>query len=537
MDIINYADSIGFFDNLQLILPQNFYILFEIARNIFTDEVSSEALNAIEEITRDEKILQPDRDESIEINRMEKVVPLSDKMEIDTYKNIYDLKKALPRELALDDDIFDVKLFTKTLIVQKNYESESDSFKPISTSQNETGKDANRFEQKFYILMDRSKSMDMKIRSYYAKCIVVEFLRRKLNSNARLYYRAFDSKIGNLFRIEKKEDFPQLIENVLLTTTGGKSTNLQGAIYQAISDINYDKEMTNSEILVVTDGISRIDKYEMREKLGKIRLNVLKIGDEMAEENFYDLKSDFDQEEIGFDPGSINVKQAKKVLESDCNDNYESVSMATRRAYRLILDHSDSIFQDLKEVSFKFINIADFDYDGGFEVSDDNMDNIKKLIQKFQNIDFNSGDIDLLKKVYKQIYFFSQYIQQLLDVNKKTAPRLQKFLDDLTELKQKMLKNPYLLISIMEVKELGDDKKIMKLAKKDAKMMMKQMKMQQKNISIKDMKRAQLVFTGDVGKGSMGQFILLLLVKLGQFIKRIIFSPFNKNDAENSEKK
>lgn len=43
-------------------------------------------------------------------------------MEIETYKNIIDLKRTLPRELAMDDDIFNAKLFTKTLMVQKYYE-------------------------------------------------------------------------------------------------------------------------------------------------------------------------------------------------------------------------------------------------------------------------------------------------------------------------------------------------------------------------------------------------------------------------------
>ncbi|HPQ53670.1 MAG TPA: hypothetical protein PK253_10510, partial [Spirochaetota bacterium] len=257
LDFFQYWDSLGFFDNIQAILPPQFFVIFEIARVIFTSEFISDALSAIEDISKEEKIEAPDRDETILINRLERISPLSDNMEIDQYRTIYDMKKALPRELALDDDVFDIKLFTKSLLVQRFYETESDKFKPISTLRDESGKDANKFEQKFYLLLDSSRSMDMRMRLFFSKCLVAEFLRRKFNSNAKIFFRQFDSSLGKLIKLDKKEDFPFLVEEILYTTTGGTSTNLQDAVYQAIDDINYDKEMINAEILVVTDGISR----------------------------------------------------------------------------------------------------------------------------------------------------------------------------------------------------------------------------------------------------------------------------------------
>jgi uncharacterized protein with von Willebrand factor type A (vWA) domain len=95
-------------------------------------------------------------------------------------------------------------------MVQKHYESESDHFKPVTTLINESGRDANRFEQIFYILLDTSRSMDMHMRSFYSKCIVAEFLRRKLNTIARLFFRTFDTQTRELHKIEKKEDYPFL---------------------------------------------------------------------------------------------------------------------------------------------------------------------------------------------------------------------------------------------------------------------------------------------------------------------------------------
>jgi uncharacterized protein with von Willebrand factor type A (vWA) domain len=180
-------------------------------------------------------------------------------MELDRFRNIFDLKKALPRELASDEDIFEVKLFTKTLMVQRYYESDEDKFRYINKSK--TGeRDSNKFEQKFYLLLDRSRSMDKKMRFFYAKCMVSELLRRKLGTGARLYYRSFDSQTGPLFRITDRNDFHGIIREILLTDTGGSRTDIQGAILQAVDDINFDSDMMHSEILMVTDGLSTIDK-------------------------------------------------------------------------------------------------------------------------------------------------------------------------------------------------------------------------------------------------------------------------------------
>jgi len=263
LDFFAYWDELGFFDDLTLNLPPNFFLIFEIARYLFTEETSKESLAAINDLTSREKTEEVERIENIRVNRADKIAPLSDRMEISPFRSISDLKKALPRELALDQNMFEMKLLTKSLMVQRFYESAEDKFKPISPLTDETGESKNKFEQKIYLLLDRSRSMDLKMRSFYSKCLVVEFLKKKINSRAKLYFRAFDSKVSDLFKIEKKEDFPRLIEKVFLTTTGGTSTNLQKAVFQAVNDIIYEQDPLETEILVVTDGASQIDKKKI----------------------------------------------------------------------------------------------------------------------------------------------------------------------------------------------------------------------------------------------------------------------------------
>ncbi len=530
LEFFEYWESLGFFENLQAIIPAKFFIIFEIARVVFTPDFISEALSAIEDISKEEKMDAPNREEMIMVNRIEKISPLSDKMEIDFYKSIYDMKKALPRELAQDDDVFDIKLFKHTLLVQRHYEMHTDSFKPVSTLRDESGRQANRFDQKFHLLLDRSRSMDFKMRSFFSKCLVAEFLRRKLGSNAKIFYRPFDSKTGDLVKIEKKDDFPNLIEQVLLTTTGGTSTNLQEAVFQAVEDIRYDKELINSEILVVTDGISKIDNYEMKKKLGDIKLNVLKIGDDLAEPNFFDMKKTLDYSKIDFDPQSVNIKEIKKKM-SGTEANDESVLTPTeRRAYRFMLDYSEKMFNDLKSVSHRFVEIKDLEPYDLFKLTDEILDSIETAVDGLSRIDLSDRTQEEIMRLYKQTYFMGQYIELLMEYGGNSKnPVLQNAKQQLEAIKQKMLKDPSLLDMVLRVGKYDEKKETMKLARKEVKKKLKEMQLSSKTLSTQEMKKAQMLLTMDVGEGSMGQIFKLLLVKLWMLLVRLYKYFFNKN--------
>jgi hypothetical protein len=58
------------------------------------------------------------------------------------------------------------------------------------------------------------------------------------------------------------------------------------------------------------------------------------------------------------------------------------------------------------------------------------------------------------------------------------------------------------------------------------------MQMDSKNLTIEDMKRADMFFNMDPGgDGNMGKFILLLMIKLAQFVKKVVAYPFNRISA------
>lgn len=281
---------------------------------------------------------------------------------------------------------------------------------------------------------------------------------------------------------------------------------------------------------MVTDGASKIDKFEMKKRLGSIRLNVLKIGDELAEADYYDMKQNLDAENIDFDPTSVNLKKIQKDLGSPREGEKDAgIPLSTQRAYRLVLDHSDRVFRDLKEIAYKYIEIGDLPGEGLFVPDDEQVENILNTVKNFEKIDFSVKNLQEMQKLYKQVYFFCQYLQQLIQSDSPYKEKLENALESLTRIKQKMLNDPHLLFSLKQVKELTDDKKLMKLAKKEARKMLKEMQLSDKELSIKDMKKSQMLFTMDVGEGSMGQFLLLIFIKLYQAVKKVVTFPFRKN--------
>ncbi len=537
-DFFEFWESFGIFDNLKMILPTEFYVLFEIARNLFTGDVSSDVHKAIEDISKEDHAYKSTRDEDIEINRLDRTAPLSDRMEIDKFRKITELRKALPRELAQDDDIFEIKLFTKSLLIQKFYETDADTFKPISTSSDEQGRDANRFEQKFYILLDCSRSMEQKLRSFYSKYLVAEFLRRKFKSKAKLFFRPFDTTTGELFKVEKTEDFPRLVENIMLMETGGTSTNIQRAVFQAVEDIRYDKEMLSSEILVVTDGISRIDRYDMKKKLGDIKLNILKIGDEFVSAGFYELKSELKKASIDLDLSEINLRNVRHIVNGINNLSREMESTASNlppashhKAYRVISSFMESVFDDLRDVAHKFVEIPDIREDLLFKITDEHLENLRELVERIRigsqwDLDFTSR-----KRLYKQAYSLAQYLRLLIDHQDEDDPRLYRLLHDLAEIREKMLRNPELLYEIARAGGYKEDEKNIYANYRHMQFQLKNVEMAKNRLTADQVKKAKLLLKMDVpgGERSPGMLLYILFIKLFQLIGKLFHSLFGKH--------
>ena len=81
-----------------------------------------------------------------------------------------------------------------------------------------------------------------------------------------------------------------------------------------------------------------------------------------------------------------------------------------------------------------------------------------------------------------------------------------------------------------------EDKKKLKLDRKEARKLMKNMSMKKQKITTEDMKRAQLTFSFEPGEGSVGMLFKLLFIKLMQLIKTLATNPKSLFKKEKGEK-
>ncbi|MFA5519008.1 MAG: hypothetical protein WDA74_07125, partial [Spirochaetota bacterium] len=345
-------------------------------------------------------------------------------------------------------------------------------------------------------------------------------------------------KVGKMYKVEKREDFPFLIEHVLLTTTGGVSTNMQKAVFRAVDDINFTKDMLNSEILVVTDGISKIDPDEMSQKLGNIKLHVLKIGDEVPEPDFYEMEIALSSENIDFDLSSVSFNQIKEHIRQNSGDKSDKAT-DYEKVVRLWVEQSDKILGDLRRISRKFIQVGDLKSDTVFDISEKNIENIFLMIKKFESLKIKKMNIDEKIAIYRQVFFLGQYVKMLLQNSGKNDAELKGLLHKIEAVKTRLMDDRELFLFIVRSGQYHEDKKKLKLDRKEARKMMKNMKMENKKLTLKEMREAKLMFTfdGEDGGGG-GKLLILLLIKFVEFTKKVALYPlglFRKNEDNDEQ--
>ncbi len=152
-------------------------------------------------------------------------------------------------------------------------------------------------------------------------------------------------------------------------------------------------------------------------------------------------------------------------------------------------------------------------------------------------MNFDGKPIGEMTRLYKKAFFLSEYIELLLEHgNNSNNHILSMSYEKLKKIRQRMLNDPLLYDIITREKGYDEDKKTMKLSRREAKKRLKEMQLQNKALSTKEMKQAQMLMVMDVGEGSVGQFLKLLLVKLWQLITKIAaFAAGKKKSGEDDE--
>ena len=262
-------EQYGFFDTVEKHLPEEFTIIYEIAR-ILEDKTHS--------ISRAMAPILELNDPSTTENALDQIlipnIPEAKEFEADLIRSVTDVRYIYPAQHLLPEIVFLRRLAERSLWMPRarsprnyRYQTESDRFAPDDR------------KQKVYILFDTSSSMRQNYRIHLAKAIVYLFLQQNQRELGTIFFRTFDLTVGPLRTARDVPSYDSLISDVMHINAIGNGTVLQKALQTAVDDIAHESQLSHAQILVVTDGVAHIDLDRLREQMGdQITVNTVKIG-------------------------------------------------------------------------------------------------------------------------------------------------------------------------------------------------------------------------------------------------------------------
>jgi len=172
--------------------------------------------------------------------------------ELAGYRLTKNIEKALPREIAMPDEIFYYKLASSGFLSKE---------KMIVK------------EGAFYVLIDKSGSMDGE-KTIWARAVALALLKLAREKKRRFFMRFFDFQVYDLADDSNVEKLLTMI----LTVKSDGGTNIDKALRTALEDLEKLKEQTNT-IILITDGEDKVEtKPEDLKKYNAILVAVMIDG-------------------------------------------------------------------------------------------------------------------------------------------------------------------------------------------------------------------------------------------------------------------
>ncbi|MEZ0393793.1 MAG: VWA domain-containing protein [Desulfurococcaceae archaeon] len=162
--------------------------------------------------------------------------------EIHGYELGRDVERVATPSLVLPDELFYLKYVEGRLVI---YE------KALVTSRGP-----------IYLLVDKSGSMDGP-KMTWAKAVAIAMYMRALKESRELYFRFFDSVPYQLVSIGKKpraEAVAKFVDYVA-RVKGSGGTDISRALLTACSDIRAARVGSQSDVVLITDGIDRVAEH------------------------------------------------------------------------------------------------------------------------------------------------------------------------------------------------------------------------------------------------------------------------------------
>ncbi len=362
-DFFARMEDFGFFDTVSEHLPEEFTAVYEIARVIENmDHALGAQLAPVLAMADGEGSTADTHDEIIP-----NIVP-AEEYEADLLRTMNELPRIYPHQFLLPDNVFYQRLAERSLWLPRprpphtyRFQSQSDTFKP------------DHRKQKVYILFDVSRSMNLHWRIHLAKAIAFIFLRRNMRELGTVFLRTFAENVNELRTAHDVPGFNAMITELMHTKALGKGTLLQKALVTAIEDIRKTQSISDSEILVITDGAAHIELQKVRDLLGgSIKVHTVKIGDEriVADAKFVEfhlrdantedalrLKTLLDRRhDLEVQAGSASGGHLKSQLSAELSGINKQISVLTTRVAKYISEHYGNEIQELSSV---YVNIPD----------------------------------------------------------------------------------------------------------------------------------------------------------------------------------
>ncbi len=257
-----------------------------------------------------------------------------------------------------------------------------------------------------------------------AKATAYVFLKRNLRELGHVYFRTFDREISELHTATDRATLRTLIRHVMRLRELGNGTVMEKAILTACEDIRKDAELSGAEILIITDGAAHLDKSTIQEALGRtITINTIKIGDARVA---LDPKILADEAARGNSPEShalAKVRDRIRHLEFEASNASTSraeriraeISSLTRQCEKMqthIVDHMRAEYgREIETLSNVFVNVDDISADQIFNLNQEQIDALRKLVVAVSGA-FRSG---LDGETLKEVALLYEHISMLLE--------------------------------------------------------------------------------------------------------------------------
>jgi len=431
-------EEFGFFDTVEEHLPADFTLIFDIARIL--EDLDTPLARGIAPILQ--------LNEPAESNRSTDMmlipnVPDVKEYEADLIRSVTEVRHIYPYQFLLPEEVFLQRLAERSLWMPRprtpknfRYQTESDQFAPDDR------------KQKVYILFDTSSSMQQHFRIHLAKSIAYLFLRQNKRELGTVFFRTFDLTVGDLQVARDVPSFDRLISSIMHLNPVGNGTALHKALATAIEDIKHESQLSQAQILVITDGVAHIDNDELSTAMGEaITVNTVKIGSsrmvvdsKVIEAQIYKsnspnavrLRQLFEQRrDLDLQLSTAAGHMRQEGLRSQIQMIQRQIDTLAERVGEHVSEHYGMEIQRLSTV---YVNVDDIAPRAMFSFDAHTIEEIEELAEALLQALRTERQVEDIRRAaifYDHLYLLSQFNQEHAQRFEAAAKELEEMLDSI----------------------------------------------------------------------------------------------------------